>query len=175
MRYKVTMPRITYFLVFLFGLTGVIMSLITEPTFAAERSVKAFSTGRWAALVLTAAVALFSLKGVLLPRELFACDHIGVSIPGLSRLVEWQHVRALDKSQIRVGTNTSSRRAESVINDAVRIEFDESVELNDKGLRGSHGRATDKRTYVFSTGVTRESVEQVIARIEALRGEGERH
>lgn len=173
MQYRVTMPRSSSFVVLLIGLTGVTLSLYSDPTFFGEHSVRDFSTGRWAALALTAVVTLFGLKGLLLPKELFACDHVGVTIPGLPRVVEWPHVRAIEKAQIRVGSSSSGTMA-PIVDDAVRVGFDDSVELNDKGCQCSHGRPTDQRTYVFSTGVTAESVEQVIARIEAVRAAGQR-
>ena len=168
-RVTVTMPRSPYVLVLLMGATGVAMTLLTEPQFILDQSFGGFSGGRWVALLLTVAISAWGLKGTLAPKRLFACDRDGVRVPGVPGLIEWRHVQSVEKAAITIGLGSSSR-ARPVRDDAIAIRFDDEVELRRRGPRCSHGGVTGEHEYTFSVGVTGLSADDLLGRIEQLRG-----
>ena len=147
---------------------AIFITAINNTAFYLKPNLKNIDNNLITALVICLPIALFSLYKFLFPPYVAKFSSNGIELPIYQGFISWSHLISIEQTQMTVGlTEFGTSSNSKILNKAIALHFDESIELPLKFIKGSHGRAVSKHNYIFSTQLTRKPIEDIIQELNA--------
>lgn len=163
----ITIPRAPYFFFVVFGLLGIFITGIQNPDFYSEPSFSNIDQNLYIALLICIPIITWGTLRTFHPPILFKYSDLGISFPGSHGIILWHNVIAAEETEMKVGTEEIGSAEGSNIQPSIKILLSEKINLIVPKLKSTHGRLIDAQTYIFTTGVVRESTEKILNEINS--------
>ena len=110
-------------------------------------------------------VIAWGLFRTIRPPVLLRYSKSGISFPNSQGTILWRDVIAVEVSQMKVGINELGQSKSTNLQSSVTILFSENINLIVPKIQSTHGRLLDGNSYIFTTGVIKESSELIVNEI----------
>ena len=127
----------------------------------------------WAAFAGFGSTALMCLKNAVFPSLIFEADSNGIKIGrgiiiNRFRLIPWDRLTKIEEGTIKSMRNSpGSRRLYTVEVPAVKLVFDEFVDLGNFGYKMAH--PSKRRNYLISRHILPQSLSEIISTLKEMK------
>ncbi len=126
----------------------------------------------WAAFAGAGFSAFICLKNAVFPSLIFEADSSGIKIGRgliINRLrhIRWKKLTKIEEGTINVSVKTSSNRRRLKKLPAVKLVFDESVDLGHLGYRKA--RPSKRRNFLIARDIIRQPLPETIATLKEMK------
>ena len=168
MNISITFPRFPILIFFLVSCLAIFITSINNTAFYLNPNLENIDNNLIAAVVICLPIAVFSLYKFVFPPYVAKFSSNGIELPIHQGFISWDHLISIEQTQMTVGlTEYGGASNTQILNKAIILHFDESIELPIKFIKGSHGRAVSKYNYIFSTKLSRKPIEDIIQELTA--------